>query len=65
LREAWHTNQEKGSLADFRLAEVNNDGELRLVTLVGFPERGLFPGARKAGLQVYSVPKGPAAKGNP
>jgi hypothetical protein len=65
LREAWHTNQEKGSLADFRLAEVNNDGELRLVTLVGFPERGLFPGVRKAGLQVYSVPKGPAAQGNP
>ena len=60
LREAWHTNQEKSSLADFRLAEVNNDGQLRLVTVVAFPEKGLFSGIRKAALKVYSVPTSPA-----
>jgi hypothetical protein len=56
LREAWHTSKEKGSLADFRVAEVNNDGQRRLVTVVAMPEKLLFSGARKAALQVYTLP---------
>jgi hypothetical protein len=65
LREVWHTRQEKGSLADFRVAEVNNDGRLRLVTVVATPEKGLFSGSRKAALQVYTLPHTPEAELKP
>jgi len=57
LREAWHTEPEKNYLADFRLADAANDGRLRLVTLVAFPDKSPFSFSRKAALQLYSLPE--------
>jgi hypothetical protein len=56
LREVWHTSVEKSYLADFRIAEVDNDGRRLLVTLVAFPESNPFGISRKAALHVYTLP---------
>ncbi len=54
LQERWRTVDQNGYLADFRLADVDNDGAEELVTAVGYNEGGLLTTA-KSGLVVYEM----------
>lgn len=55
LRDVWHSTAEKSYLADFRLADVNNDGQTLLVTAVAYPDYKPFS-PRGAALHVYRLP---------
>ena len=55
LRDVWHSTPEKSYLADFRLADANNDGQTLLVTVVAYPDYKLFS-PRRAALHVYRLP---------
>ncbi|BCR03048.1 hypothetical protein DESUT3_01170 [Desulfuromonas versatilis] len=41
LREAWHTQPQEGYMADFRLADYDNDGKLEVLTGVVFSREGI------------------------
>lgn len=55
LRDVWHSTPEKSYLADFRLADANNDGQTLLVTVVAYPDYKLFS-PRRSALHVYRLP---------
>lgn len=55
LRDVWHSTTEKSYLADFRLADANNDGRTLLVTAVAYPDYKPFS-PRGAALHVYRLP---------
>ena len=55
LRDIWHSTPEKSYLADFRLADANNDGQTLLVTVVAYPDDKPFT-PRRAALHVYRLP---------
>ena len=55
LREVWHSIQEKSYLADFRLADANNEGSEALVTVVAFPDYNPFS-SRRSAIHVYRLP---------
>lgn len=55
LREVWHSTQEKSYLADFRLADANNEGSEALVTVVAFPDYNPFS-SRRSAIHVYTLP---------
>jgi len=55
LRDAWHSSQEKSYLADFRLADADNDGHTLLVTTVAYPDYKPFL-PRRSALHVYRLP---------
>ena len=42
LREAWHTRTQDGYLADFQVADVDNDGQLEIATILGNPQTSPF-----------------------
>jgi hypothetical protein len=42
LQELWHTRPQSGYLADFRLADADNDGQKELVAYFTFGRGGLF-----------------------
>lgn len=54
LREVWHTQKQKGYLADFRLADVDNDGEKEIVQALVSAGSGLS-GYRKSSLYVFEM----------
>ena len=54
MQERWRTVEQNGYLADFRIADVDNDGADELVTAVGYNEGGLLTTA-KSGLVVYEM----------
>lgn len=55
LQELWHTHPQQGYLADFRLADVDNDGKKELVQGVVFTRKGLMRKGRSA-LGVFELP---------
>ncbi|MDD2273071.1 MAG: VCBS repeat-containing protein [Desulfuromonadaceae bacterium] len=55
LRDVWHSTPEKSYLADFRLADANNDGQTLLVTAVAYPDNNPFS-PRRSALHVYRLP---------
>jgi hypothetical protein len=54
LLDRWYSAPGKSYLADFRLADVNNDGQTSLVTVVAYPESNPFL-PRKTALHVYRL----------
>jgi hypothetical protein len=48
LQEVWHTRPQPGYLADFRLADVDNDGQMEVVQALVFSRDGLMSKARSA-----------------
>lgn len=54
LREVWHTREQHGYLADYRLADVDNDGSKEVVMAVVTPGSGL-DGKRKSSIYVYEL----------
>lgn len=55
MQEIWHTQPQQGYLADFRLADVDNDGRKELVQGVVFTRKGLLRKGRSA-LGVIELP---------
>jgi hypothetical protein len=53
LREVWHTREQRGYLADYRLADVDNDGSKEAV-LAAVTGSGLG-GKRKSSIFVYEL----------
>ena len=52
----WETQEEPGYLADFRLADADNDGQAELVMAVGVSgDLGVF-GKRQSRLVLYELP---------
>ncbi|OHB25429.1 MAG: hypothetical protein A2X84_01945 [Desulfuromonadaceae bacterium GWC2_58_13] len=54
LIEAWHTREQQGYLADFRLADVDNDGQKEIVMAIDGPTTGLM-GSRRSSLYVFEL----------
>ncbi|MDX2480611.1 MAG: VCBS repeat-containing protein [Desulfuromusa sp.] len=48
LRESWQTAQQDGYLADFSLADADNDGQDELVMVVNFKRKNLLQKGRSA-----------------
>lgn len=55
LREAWHTLPQDGYLADFRLADADNDGVKEVVMVLVFSGKG-FSEQRRSALAVFELP---------
>lgn len=55
LQEVWRTQPQGGYLADFRLADADNDGKDELVQAVIFSRDGMMSKARSA-LVIYELP---------
>lgn len=52
MAEQWHTKPQEGTMADFVMADVDNDGEQEMTLLIHFSREGMLnPG--KAGLRVF------------
>lgn len=56
LRETWHTRTLEGYLADFQLADADNDGRLEVVMAIAFPWAG-FSGKRQSAVALVDVPQ--------
>lgn len=54
LQELWHTQPQNGYLADFRYADIDNDGTKELVKLINFSRSGFLKEGRAA-LIVYEI----------
>lgn len=54
LREVWHTRPQEGYLADFRYADIDNDGQPELLMLMVQSSVGVFSKG-KASLVVYEL----------
>jgi hypothetical protein len=54
MRELWHTRPQGGYLADFQVADVDNDGAPELAMAVLFSHKGMFASPRSAVL-VYEL----------
>lgn len=54
MSELWHTRAEEGTLADFRMADIDNDGQQELALLVYYSKEGLFKSGRSA-LQIFEL----------
>jgi hypothetical protein len=54
MQERWRTIDQNGYLADFRLADADNDGVDELVTFMGYNEGGFLTTA-KSGLVIYEM----------
>ncbi|MDA3807189.1 MAG: VCBS repeat-containing protein, partial [Thiomicrorhabdus sp.] len=48
LRQSWSTAEQAGYLADFTLADADNDGQNELVMVVTFKQKNLFQKGRSA-----------------
>jgi len=56
MAEVWSTPEERGYLADFRLADADNDGQVELVMAVGGSgDLGVF-GKRQSRIVLYELP---------
>lgn len=55
MQELWHTQPQQGYLADFRLADVDNDGKNELVQGLVFSRKGFMRKGRSA-LGVIELP---------
>ncbi|BCA81107.1 VCBS repeat-containing protein [Desulfuromonas sp. AOP6] len=56
MAEVWGTQEEQGYLADFRLADADNDGQVELVMAVGGSgDLGVF-GKRQSRIVLYELP---------
>jgi hypothetical protein len=55
LDEAWTTKPQFGYLADFRLADADNDGQKEVVMAVGFSGKLKFLSQRRSTLVVYEL----------
>ncbi|TRO82230.1 FG-GAP repeat domain-containing protein [Desulfuromonas acetexigens] len=54
LLEAWHTREQNGYMADFRLADIDNDGQKEVVMAINGASTGLL-GARRSSLYVFEM----------
>lgn len=54
LTESWSTAPQKGYLADFRLADGDNDGRKDVVAAMAFPQWNPFK-TRKSAIQIYHL----------
>jgi FG-GAP-like repeat len=54
LLEAWHTRDQQGYLADYRLADVDNDGHKEIVMAIDGATTGLM-GNRRSSLYVFEL----------
>lgn len=54
LLEAWHTREQNGYLADFRLTDVDNDGQKEVVMAINGTSSGLM-GSRRSSLYVFEL----------
>jgi hypothetical protein len=54
LLEAWHTREQQGYMADFRLADVDNDGQKEIVMAIDGATTGLM-GGRRSSLYVFEL----------
>ncbi|MBE0501797.1 MAG: VCBS repeat-containing protein, partial [Desulfuromonadales bacterium] len=52
MSEVWHTRPQNGYLADFRLADIDNDGQQELALLMVINDKGFFSKGR-ASLVIY------------
>ncbi len=48
LEEVWHTRPQEAYLADFRLADADNDGQLEIVQALVFSHKGFLSKGRSA-----------------
>lgn len=64
LRESWQTQPQDGYLADFRLADVDNDGVRELVTALG-QTLGGWKREDRAVMVVYKIPGAPTTPRQP
>jgi len=55
LLEAWHTREQQGYLADFRLADVDNDGQKEIVMAIDGASSGFFSDARRSSMYVFEL----------
>jgi hypothetical protein len=55
LAEAWSTKPQFGYLADFRLADADNDGQKEVVMAVGFSGKLKFLSQKRSSLVVYEL----------
>jgi len=57
LKEVWHTEPQGGYLADFRVADADNDGKNEIVMAVLFSQGGFLKANKKrSALLVYELP---------
>jgi len=57
MKEVWHTEPQGGYLADFRVADVDNDGKEEIVMGILFNQGGMANSVQKrSALVVYEVP---------
>lgn len=54
MNEVWHTRPQNGYLADFRFADIDNDGQKELALLMVVSNEGLFNKGRSS-LVVYEL----------
>lgn len=54
LLEAWHTRDQNGYMADFRLADIDNDGQKEVVMAINGAGTGLL-GGRRSSLYVFEM----------
>jgi len=54
LLEAWHTREQNGYLADFRMSDVDNDGQKEIVMAINGSSSGLL-GNRRSSLYVFEM----------
>lgn len=54
LKEVWHTRAQNAYLADFRKADIDNDGQPELVQAVVYPG-GVLDSKRRSALVVYEL----------
>lgn len=54
LLEAWHTREQNGYMADFRLADIDNDGQKEVIMAINGASTGLL-GARRSSLYVFEM----------
>lgn len=54
LLEAWHTREQNGYMADFRLADIDNDGQKEVVMAINGAGTGLL-GGRRSSLYVFEM----------
>jgi hypothetical protein len=64
LRESWQTQDQDGYLADFRLADVDNDGVRELVMALG-QTLGEWKRKDRAVIVIYKIPTAPVLPRQP
>lgn len=54
LQEVWRTQPQSGYLADYRIADADNDGADELIMVVGYNQGGLLTSSR-SGVVIYEL----------